>query len=64
MEINSADSARQWLRTWNNQPRKGILVEALRGLRMCAGIMQARRYSNEQREDIAGAIAVLEAVRS
>lgn len=63
MGINSADSAREWLRAWGGRPRRGILAEVLRGLKMCAGIMQARRYSDEQREDMAGAIAVLEAVR-
>lgn len=63
MQITDTDSARAWLHSWGGSPRRGILLEAIRGLRLVQSIMNGapHRYSRERRLNNARALRVLRA---
>ena len=59
MIIDNADNARAWLLAWGGKPRRGILLECLRGIRTARAITSAARYSDETRAGLDGAYYVL-----
>lgn len=63
MDINSADSARQWLKVWGNVPRPGILQSVIDGMLICIAVTDQGKNPDLYR-GYKEALAVLEKVDS